>query len=61
MPQLAQPVLRALSRSLARSTAQCDAISQAALACTRLDQTAVSVSGDRCTGWQRARDAERRL
>jgi hypothetical protein len=44
IPQLAQPVLRALSRSLARSTAQCDAISQAAPASTRLDQPAVSVA-----------------
>jgi hypothetical protein len=37
MPQLAQPVLRALSCLLARSTAECDAISLAALASTRLD------------------------
>jgi hypothetical protein len=34
MPQLAQPVLRALSCSLARSTAQCDAILLAAPAST---------------------------
>jgi hypothetical protein len=44
MPQLAQPVLRALSCSLACSTAQCDASSQAPPASTRLDQIAVIVA-----------------
>eukprot|EP00962_Isochrysis_galbana_P009792 scaffold2718_cov103-Isochrysis_galbana.AAC.11 len=44
MPHLPQPVLRAQSPSLARSTAQCDAISPSAQASARQDQAEVSVA-----------------
>eukprot|EP00962_Isochrysis_galbana_P028114 scaffold8864_cov122-Isochrysis_galbana.AAC.2 len=69
MPQLPQPVLRAQSLLLARSTAQSDAISPSAEASAR-HQTGPQaqaqshrpgVSGDCCAGWKLARVAERRL
>lgn len=44
VPRLPQPVLRAQSPSLARSTAQCDAVSPSAQASARQDQAEVSVA-----------------
>eukprot|EP00962_Isochrysis_galbana_P028628 scaffold9088_cov118-Isochrysis_galbana.AAC.1 len=44
VPRLPQPVLRAQSPSLARSTAQCDAVSPLAQASARQDQAEVSVA-----------------